>query len=315
MDPSGNLDLTYGIRQIISGHGGYFSNPIVALMPNSEVYDNTSYGALKLTLHSGSYDWQFMPIADNVDPGGGSFTDSGSGNCHAAPPTSELSYHEQVLAASPAAYWRLGETSGTSAADETGHESRDVQQRAARPTGRALLRPQPLSLLLRRAELRARARFAVTRHDLGGDGRALGQATDDPTATRCWSASRGTGSLEVRELRRLDHALEEVHRLLRERHHFGGGADAGDQRHELALHRRDLQRLAGSGSTWTESSSRTSRRRCRWPRTPCRSTSVARTPTTTSSTGGSTRWRSIRRLCRLQTILAHYNRALTAPAP
>jgi hypothetical protein len=120
MDPSGNLDLSYGIRQIISGHGGYGSNPIVALMPNSEVYDDTSYGALKLTLHSGSYDWQFMPIADGLAPGGGSFTDSGSGNCHAAPPASLLRYHEQVLAASPAAYWRLGETSGTSAADETG---------------------------------------------------------------------------------------------------------------------------------------------------------------------------------------------------
>jgi hypothetical protein len=120
MDPSANFDPTYGIRQIISGHGGYGSNPIVALMANSEVYDNTSYGALKLTLHSGSYDWQFMPIADGVDPGGGSFTDSGSNNCHAAPPPSQLSYHEQVLAASPAAYWRLGETSGTSAADETG---------------------------------------------------------------------------------------------------------------------------------------------------------------------------------------------------
>jgi hypothetical protein len=61
-----------------------------------------------------------MPIADGVAPGGGSFTDSGSNNCHAAPPTSLLPYHEQVLAASPAAYWRLGETSGTNAADETG---------------------------------------------------------------------------------------------------------------------------------------------------------------------------------------------------
>jgi hypothetical protein len=120
MDPSANLDPTYGIRQIISGHGGYGSNTLVALMPNSEVYDSTSYGALKLTLHSDSYDWRFMPIADNVEPGGGSFTDSGSNNCHGAPPASTLPYHEQVLAASPAAYWRLGETSGTTAADETG---------------------------------------------------------------------------------------------------------------------------------------------------------------------------------------------------
>jgi hypothetical protein len=119
-DPSGNLDLSYGIREIVSGHGGYASNALVALQPNSEAYDDTSYGVLKLTLHSGSYDWEFVPVADGVEPGGGSFTDSGSSNCHGAPPVSLLPYREQVLAASPAAYWRLGETSGTSATDEIG---------------------------------------------------------------------------------------------------------------------------------------------------------------------------------------------------
>jgi hypothetical protein len=119
-DPSGNLDLSYGIRQITSAHGGYLSNPMVTQQPNSEAYNDNSYGVLKLTLHSNSYDWEFVPVADGVEPAGGSFTDSGSTSCHAAPPVSLLPYHDQVLAASPAGYWRLGETSGTSAADETG---------------------------------------------------------------------------------------------------------------------------------------------------------------------------------------------------
>ena len=119
-DPSGNLDLSYGIREIVSGHGGYSSVAIGTPHTNSEAYDDTSYGVLKLTLHSGSYDWQFVPVADGAQPAGGSFTDSGSTSCHAAPPTVTLPYREQVLAAGPAAYWRLDETGGTSAADQTG---------------------------------------------------------------------------------------------------------------------------------------------------------------------------------------------------
>src|SRR5205814_6256715 len=42
----------------------------------------------------------------------------GAVNAGAATPTA--SYRQVVLDASPASYWRLGETSGTSAADETG---------------------------------------------------------------------------------------------------------------------------------------------------------------------------------------------------
>ena len=47
---------------------------------NSEVHDGSTWGVLKLTLHQTSYDWQFLPVA------GGSFTDSGTGPFHAAPP-------------------------------------------------------------------------------------------------------------------------------------------------------------------------------------------------------------------------------------
>jgi hypothetical protein len=119
-DPSGSLDVSWGIREIVSGHGGYSSNGMGTQQPNSEVYDASSYGVLELTLHPASYDWRFLPVADGVEPAGGSFTDSGSANCHGRPPLEPPSYREQVLSASPGAYWRLGETSGTSAADETG---------------------------------------------------------------------------------------------------------------------------------------------------------------------------------------------------
>jgi Concanavalin A-like lectin/glucanases superfamily len=119
-DPDGKVDNTYGIREIISGHGGYSSSPPGTLDANSLVYDSSSYGVLKLSLHPSSYDWQYVPVADGISPAGGSFTDSGSAGCHGAPPPTTLSYRAQVLAASPVSYWRLGETSGTTAADELG---------------------------------------------------------------------------------------------------------------------------------------------------------------------------------------------------
>jgi hypothetical protein len=66
-----------GIREIISGTGGAdegvypFGTPIA----NSEVRNTGTPGVLKVTLHPGSYDWQFVPIA------GASFTDAGSDVC------------------------------------------------------------------------------------------------------------------------------------------------------------------------------------------------------------------------------------------
>ena len=117
-DPDGNLDPTYGVREIISGHGGAFSIDEATPQPNSVVYDDTSYGVLKLALHQNGYDWQFLPVADGVDPAGGSFTDSGSATCHGPPPGLTGSYRDQVVAANPISDRRLGETSGTTAADE-----------------------------------------------------------------------------------------------------------------------------------------------------------------------------------------------------
>ena len=55
--------------------------------PGSEQHD---FGIFKLTLHATTYDWVFLPIA------GSTFTDSGTGSVHAAPPPSTFSLSGNV---------------------------------------------------------------------------------------------------------------------------------------------------------------------------------------------------------------------------
>ena len=74
-NPSGQADANRGIREFVVGTGGGGLYPFATIQPNSQVRNNTTYGVLKLTLHSTSYDWQFVPIA------GQTFSDSGTGNC------------------------------------------------------------------------------------------------------------------------------------------------------------------------------------------------------------------------------------------
>jgi len=67
-----------GIRSFVVGTGGADHTTIVTSDSNSVVVNNDTFGVLKLTLHSASYDWQFIP-----DLGGkGTFTDSGTGLCN-----------------------------------------------------------------------------------------------------------------------------------------------------------------------------------------------------------------------------------------
>jgi hypothetical protein len=73
-NPSGQADPN-GIREFVVGTGGAALYSFDVIQPNSEVRNNTAHGVLKLTLHSTSYDWQFVPIA------GQTFTDSGTANC------------------------------------------------------------------------------------------------------------------------------------------------------------------------------------------------------------------------------------------
>lgn len=65
-------------RQFIVGTGGDELHSLGARAPNSVVLDDNTLGVLKLTLHAGSYDWEFLPVA------GRTFTDSGTAACHPA---------------------------------------------------------------------------------------------------------------------------------------------------------------------------------------------------------------------------------------
>jgi len=73
---SGASDPANGVREFIVGTGGDDFQTMGSGIANSEIRNNDSFGVLKMTLHNGSYDWQFIPAA------GYSFTDSGSSNCH-----------------------------------------------------------------------------------------------------------------------------------------------------------------------------------------------------------------------------------------
>ncbi len=75
-DPNGNYDPTRGIVQFTVGSGGANHTSIVSTAANSLVRNANTFGVLMLTLHPGSYDWQFVPEA------GKTFTDSGTGTCH-----------------------------------------------------------------------------------------------------------------------------------------------------------------------------------------------------------------------------------------
>jgi calcineurin-like phosphoesterase family protein len=75
--PAGVADPANGIREFVVGTGGESHyNDEGTPLPNSELFNGTTFGVLKLTLGAGSYGWQFIPVA------GQSFTDSGSGTCH-----------------------------------------------------------------------------------------------------------------------------------------------------------------------------------------------------------------------------------------
>jgi len=75
-DADGNLDMEAGIREFVVGTGGRNHYGFGVLEDNSEVGNADTFGVLFLGLHASSYDWEFVPEE------GGSFTDSGSGDCH-----------------------------------------------------------------------------------------------------------------------------------------------------------------------------------------------------------------------------------------
>jgi hypothetical protein len=76
VDPAGEPDPEHGIREIVAGTGGAALRAFEEEDANSEVRQASTYGVLRLDLHPGSYDWEFIPVE------GGAFTDRGSGTCH-----------------------------------------------------------------------------------------------------------------------------------------------------------------------------------------------------------------------------------------
>ena len=73
--PSAVLD-SHGIREFIVGTGGDNHTALTTTAANSEVRNGSTFGVLRIILHSGSYAWKFTP------EGGATFTDSGSTACH-----------------------------------------------------------------------------------------------------------------------------------------------------------------------------------------------------------------------------------------
>ena len=72
----GAYDPAHGVREFIVGTGGSSHYSLGIRRENSEVEDHHTFGVLKLTLHNGSYEWEFVPAE------GAPFTDSGSAACH-----------------------------------------------------------------------------------------------------------------------------------------------------------------------------------------------------------------------------------------
>jgi acid phosphatase type 7 len=77
MDAQGKRADERGVRLFIVGTGGgnlrrYKDPPL----PTTAVRNDETWGALKLTLESDAYDWEFLPVE------GKTFTDAGSGTCH-----------------------------------------------------------------------------------------------------------------------------------------------------------------------------------------------------------------------------------------
>jgi hypothetical protein len=75
MNASG-VAISPGLREFVVGTGGRSHYSFGTILPTSQVRESSTYGVLKLILHTNGYDWQFIPVA------GSTFTDNGSTDCH-----------------------------------------------------------------------------------------------------------------------------------------------------------------------------------------------------------------------------------------
>ncbi len=78
LNAAGSPDLNFGVREFIVGTGGAGLDTPGTELATSQVLSNTTHGVIRMTLHNGSYAWNFAPDE-------GTFTDSGTANCHGKP--------------------------------------------------------------------------------------------------------------------------------------------------------------------------------------------------------------------------------------
>lgn len=91
MDPAGHYDPRHGIREFIVGTGGESLDEVLPSTPNLEAWSDQYYGAMKLTLRSGSYSWDYESAMKSPEAPAGTpatYSDAGSGRCNGGP-----SYH------------------------------------------------------------------------------------------------------------------------------------------------------------------------------------------------------------------------------
>lgn len=77
--PDGEADPDGGIRAFVVGTGGAGLDRFRTTAANSEFRYNRTHGVLRLVLHDGSYQWEFIAM---LFPGRMRVIDSGSGSCH-----------------------------------------------------------------------------------------------------------------------------------------------------------------------------------------------------------------------------------------
>src|SRR5215210_8374244 len=84
-NPQGQADPA-GMREFVVGTGGESHYGFGAPQPNSEVRNGESFGVLKLTLHSGSYEFEFAPVAGQTFTDGPATTRCHNGSGDTTPP-------------------------------------------------------------------------------------------------------------------------------------------------------------------------------------------------------------------------------------
>ena len=131
----GAVDPADGIREFVVGTGGgphHHFDPDPRLdpsqtiyEPNSEIHLQQAFGVLRLTLHDGTYEWQFLDAGLNGKPAG-TVLDSGTDTCHGTPQATTTTIGGPVPApgptvgspspvsgsAAPAGYW-MADSGGT----------------------------------------------------------------------------------------------------------------------------------------------------------------------------------------------------------